>query len=147
MIFTRDVVTRENQCRITSLVTKKIVIHGNSCIILYYLFMLGLKLIPVSKRGYWWLYGMCSIVGFLHGNSVRIRTESCSRPDAQWLGTARSHAKLLCTSVETSSDFRPDINDIHQMETIPYNSPDAPTSEIGTIVLGIRKLSQYMFTW
>ena len=35
MIFTRDFVTRENHCRIASLVTKKIVIHGNSCIILY----------------------------------------------------------------------------------------------------------------
>ena len=35
MIFTHDFVTRENHWQITSLVTKKIVIHGNSCIILY----------------------------------------------------------------------------------------------------------------
>ena len=35
MIFTRDFVTRENHCRIASLVTK-IVIHANSCIILYF---------------------------------------------------------------------------------------------------------------
>ena len=35
MIFTtRDFVTRENHCRIASRVTK-IVIHGNSCIVLY----------------------------------------------------------------------------------------------------------------
>ena len=37
MTFTRDFVTRENHCRIASLVTKKIVIHGNSCIILYFI--------------------------------------------------------------------------------------------------------------
>ena len=35
MISTRDFVTRENHWQITPLVTKKIVIHGNSCIILY----------------------------------------------------------------------------------------------------------------
>ena len=34
-IFTRDFDTRENCWQITSLVTKKIVIHGNSRIILY----------------------------------------------------------------------------------------------------------------
>ena len=35
MSFTRDFVTRENLWQIASLVTQKIVIHGNSCIILY----------------------------------------------------------------------------------------------------------------
>ena len=35
MIFTSDEVTSENHCRITSWVTKKIVIHGNECIILF----------------------------------------------------------------------------------------------------------------
>ena len=35
MIFTSDEVTSENHCRIASRVTKKIVIHGNECIILF----------------------------------------------------------------------------------------------------------------
>ena len=34
MIFTSDKVTNENHCRIASRVTKKIVIHGNECIVL-----------------------------------------------------------------------------------------------------------------
>ena len=38
MIFIRDFVTRENQCRIASR-RIKIVIHGNSCIILYIIFV------------------------------------------------------------------------------------------------------------
>ena len=33
MIFTSDDITSENHWQITSLVTKKIVIHGNECII------------------------------------------------------------------------------------------------------------------
>ena len=35
MIFTSDEVTRENHCRIDSRVTKKFVIYGNECIILF----------------------------------------------------------------------------------------------------------------
>ena len=35
MIFTSDEVTSENHCRFASRVTKKFVIHGNECIILF----------------------------------------------------------------------------------------------------------------
>ena len=35
MVFTRDFVTRENHWQITSPLTKKIVIHGTKCIILF----------------------------------------------------------------------------------------------------------------
>ena len=35
MIFTSDEVTSENHWQITSRVTKKIVIHGNECILLF----------------------------------------------------------------------------------------------------------------
>ena len=64
MTFTRDFVTREHHCQIISLVTKKIVIHGNSCIILYftdflvilvylYIFMVTIKVIPITLSLQW----------------------------------------------------------------------------------------------
>ena len=49
MIFTRDFVTRENHWQITSLVTKKIVIHDNSCITLYFLCVLAIFLVSQTQ--------------------------------------------------------------------------------------------------
>ena len=43
MIFIRDFVTCQNQCRIASLATKKIIIHANSYIVLFVLHMTLLR--------------------------------------------------------------------------------------------------------
>ena len=46
MRFTNNFVTHENYWQITSLVTQKLVIHGNPCIILYISFS--------EHHDYWW---------------------------------------------------------------------------------------------
>ena len=51
MIFTRDFVTRENHCQITSLVAKKSLFTVTHA--LFFISMLRLKLNHVSKRGPW----------------------------------------------------------------------------------------------
>ena len=64
MIFMRDFITRENHRQIASLVTQKIVIHGNSYIILY---IIGSDngLLPCRRQAIIWTNAGILLIGHL----------------------------------------------------------------------------------
>ena len=70
MIFTSDFVTRENHCRIASLVTK-IVIHGNSCVILYVLWYWH-DFCGNARYNHWSVLTMISILCGHHSHNAEL---------------------------------------------------------------------------